>query len=230
MINFGSKKDTMLEMLSHNLSAPLSLVKRILGMAEKACRDQKYQTVSSHIQFIGNATQHCIDIIHDFLKEEHFVSERIYVKQNRFDVIEKVRHVVDEFKQSYHGNELHFVTDKKLLFVTGDDIKFLQILNNLISNALKFTPANCRVEIKVEDADDNFMVIVKDDGIGIPEHVQPLLFQKYTPAGRQGLNGEKSIGVGLSIVKKLVSLMRGEIRFESKQDQGTTFYLILPKE
>lgn len=229
VINYGSKKDTMLEMLSHNLSGPLTLVQRMLNIVDKAYRQQKFQDVSSHIQFIGNATQHCVDIIHDFLKEEHFVSEHIYVKQNRFDIIDKVRDVIDEFKESYRGNELHFSTDKNQLFVTGDDIKILQVLNNLLSNALKFTPANCRVEVRIEEADDNYMIIVKDDGIGIPEHLQPLIFQKQTPAGRVGLNGEKSLGFGLSIVKKLVSLMKGEIRFESKQDRGTTFYVTLPK-
>jgi two-component system sensor histidine kinase VicK len=81
----------------------------------------------------------------------------------------------------------------------------------------------------VEESDFTFTLIVKDDGIGIPDHLQPLVFKKYTPAGRQGLQGEKSIGVGLSIVKNLVSLMKGSIRFESKENKGATFFVTLPK-
>jgi two-component system sensor histidine kinase VicK len=137
---------------------------------------------------------------------------------------------VDRFKESYRGNHLRFESHPEKLFVTNDDVKYFQIVNNLLSNALKFTPANCLVEVKVEDAEEYFTLIVQDDGIGIPKHLQPLIFQKYTPAGRTGLQGEKSLGVGLSIVKTLVEMMKGTIRFESQENKGTTFYVTFPKE
>jgi two-component system sensor histidine kinase VicK len=230
IINYGSKKDSLLEILSHSLSGPLTLSQRVLDLTDKAIRKNRTQDVSSYIQFFKSTVQHCVDIITDFLKEEHFVSERIYVKQNRYDVIAIVQGVVDRFHESYPGRLMHFYATDSQLFVTGDDVKFAQVVNNLVSNAVKFTPPNCAIEIRVVDEDFNFTLVVKDDGIGIPSHLQPLVFQKYTPAGRPGLQGEKSIGVGLSIVKNLVSLMKGIIRFESDTDKGATFFVTLPKE
>jgi two-component system sensor histidine kinase VicK len=227
--DFGAQKDALLEMLSHNLSSPLLLTKRVLSALDKAYRANQASDISNHIKFIEESTSHCINIIHDFLKEEHFVSKRIVVRKSRFDAIQKVKIIVDQFKESYRGNDLRFESVVDKLFVTNDDVKFLQIVNNLISNALKFTPANCIVEVKVEETEDYFTVIVKDDGIGIPKHLQPLIFHKYTPAGRTGLQGEKSLGVGLSIVKTLVELMKGTIRFESQENKGATFYVTFPK-
>jgi two-component system, OmpR family, sensor histidine kinase VicK len=227
--NYGAKKDSMLEILSHNLSGPLTLTSRVLGLTDKAIRQQKFHDVKAQLQFIRTSTENCIDIIHDFLKDEHLVSERIFVKQNRYDVVEKVAYVVDQFKRSYQRDNLFLISEAKQLFVTGDDVKFFQVVNNLISNALKFTPANCTIEVQIKEMAESFMFAVKDDGIGIPQHLQPLIFQRYTPAGRAGLQGEKSMGLGLSIVRTLVKLMGGEITFQSKENVGTTFFVSLPK-
>jgi two-component system sensor histidine kinase VicK len=229
IIEYGSKKDTLLEILSHSLSGPLNLSQRVLDLTDKAIRKNRVQDIGSHIQFFKSTTKHCIDTITDFLKEEHFVSERIYVKQNRYNVNEIIQGVINRYHQSYPGRLLTFTASGPLLFVTGDDVKFAQIINNLVSNAVKFTPANCSIEVRVEEDEATFTLIVKDDGIGIPRHLQPLIFQKYSPAGRPGLQGEKSVGVGLSIVKNLVSLMKGSIRFESEPDKGATFFVTLPK-
>jgi two-component system sensor histidine kinase VicK len=229
IVNYGSKKDTLLEILSHSLSGPLNLSQRVLDLTDKAIRKNRLQDIGSHIQFFKSTTKHCIDTIADFLKEEHFVSQRIYVKQSRYNVNEIIQGVVDRYHQSYPGRLMTFTASGPHLFVAGDDVKFAQVVNNLVSNAVKFTPANCSIELFVEEDETTFTLIVKDDGIGIPEHLQPLVFQKYTPAGRSGLQGEKSIGVGLSIVKNLVSLMNGSIRFESAPNKGATFAVTLPK-
>ena len=74
-----------------------------------------------------------------------------------------------------------------------------------------------------------FSVSVKDNGIGVHEYLRPYLFKKNTPAGRPGLRGDKSTGMGLYIVKKLVDLMNGSISFESEQNEGSIFAVQFPK-
>ena len=108
-------------------------------------------------------------------------------------------------------------------------MKFFQIMNNLIINAIKFTPENKSISVTVENGSKDFIVAVIDEGIGIPDHLKPFVFQKYTPAGRTGLHGEKSVGIGLSIVKRLTELMKGKITFRSEEYKGSTFSLIIPK-
>jgi two-component system sensor histidine kinase VicK len=71
----------------------------------------------------------------------------------------------------------------------------------------------------------SFSVACEDNGIGIPERLKPVLFEKYTPASRRGLRGEPSIGMGLYIVRKLVSILNGKITFESSEGKGSTFVI-----
>lgn len=230
IIEYGAKKDTLLEMVVHSLSSPIHLSKRVLGLMDRAYRKNQYETLSAHIDMIRSAHEHCIELIADFLKDEHFTSERIFVKRNRYNVIERLAAIVDYFRKSYPGRSLKLLTPTQHLFVTGDDVKFSQVINNLVSNAVKFTPANCAIEIIVNEEPAEFVVTIKDDGIGIPDHLKPLIFQRYTPAGRSGLQGEKSLGIGLSIVQTLVEVMKGRVHFESKENQGASFTITLPKE
>ena len=95
--------------------------------------------------------------------------------------------------------------------------------------ALKFTPANGLIEVTVRQDKQKVKITVQDDGIGIPEALQPHIFQKESKAARPGLRGEVSNGIGLYVVKKLTDLMKGKIWFESKENHGTRFILELPK-
>jgi two-component system, OmpR family, sensor histidine kinase VicK len=225
---FGARKDAILDMVSHNLSGPLNLTNNLLDLVDQLNKQQQYKTVDNHTRLIRENTQHCIDIINSFLREEHLASEGIFVESNRYDVIAKVKVVVERLAK-FHADKRFEIVGPDELFVTGDDVKFFQVVHNLLSNAIKFTKTNGRVTIEVRDNGHQFVTTVRDNGIGIPDFLQPHIFKKNTPAGRPGLRGEKSIGMGLYIVKKLVDLMKGQLSFESKEGEGTTFHVTLPK-
>jgi two-component system sensor histidine kinase VicK len=226
---FGARKNTILDMVVHNLSGPLNITNNLLDIIDQVSRDQRYKKIDSHTRLIRENTQHCIEQINAFMKEEHFTSPDIPRESNRFDAVAKITIIVERFKQFAPSKQIKFTSPAKELFVTGDDVKFFQIVNNLISNAIKFTDEKGRILIKVSDEKDTFSVSVSDNGIGIPDYLQPFLFTKNSPAGRQGLRGEKSLGMGLYVVKKLVDLMKGSIRFESEENKGSTFIVEFPK-
>jgi two-component system, OmpR family, sensor histidine kinase VicK len=113
--------------------------------------------------------------------------------------------------------------------INSDDVKLLQTLNNLLSNAVKWSPNGSTIDTAVAEEDYQVTITVQDHGIGIPEKLQSVIFQKNTPASRPGLSGEKSIGMGLYIAKKLVELLNGKISFESKEHEGSVFTITLPK-
>jgi two-component system, OmpR family, sensor histidine kinase VicK len=225
---FGARKDTILDMVSHNLSGPLNLTNNLLDRVDQLSR-QVPKNIGEYSRLIRENTQQCIEIIHSFLKQEHFTSERMPVEPNRFDVIAKINIVVEYYRQFAEKKKITVVTESRELFVTGDDVKFFQIVNNLLSNAIKFTEEKGKIMVLVEEFEKGFKVSIKDNGIGIPEYYHPHLFKKNTPAGRPGLRGEKSIGMGLYIVKKLVTLMNGNISFETAENSGSTFHVVLPK-
>ncbi|RYG33086.1 MAG: PAS domain-containing sensor histidine kinase [Chitinophagaceae bacterium] len=230
IINYGAKKDTLLDMLTHNLSGPLHLSKDIIRWMQQTYADENSGEISKQLQYIQDNTQQCIDIINDFLREEHLESEKIYVRKTRFDVLERIVVTLDKLIATNKNKQFRLITDLENLNITTDSVKFFQIIHNLVSNSIKFTPDHAQIDIIVEEHEDCFQVHVKDNGIGVPVALQPRLFDKRTSAGREGLNNEASTGLGLSIVKALVELLDGKVWFTSEENKGSVFSIELPKE
>ncbi|MBT1702251.1 PAS domain-containing sensor histidine kinase [Fulvivirgaceae bacterium PWU20] len=229
VINYGAKKNSLLDMVTHNLAGPLHLSRNIIESIERN-RISKVSDIQAQLELIKENTNHCIDIVNDFLEEEHLVSEHISVKANPFNVIEKLEIIIERIRKSYPDYSFKINTKQKDITIQADDVKFLQVANNLISNAVKFSPTKSTIEIAITESPKTVIIAFKDSGIGIPDSMKSALFQKNTPASRPGLMGEKSIGMGLYIVKKLVQLMNGQVDFESKENVGTTFTLTFPKD
>jgi two-component system, OmpR family, sensor histidine kinase VicK len=230
IINYGAKKDTLLDMMTHNLSGPLYLSKHILHWVQHTYKDKTPIDISTQLKLIQSNTQECIDIIDDFLKTEHMESERIYVKKTRFDVLERIAATLEKIIVTNKNKRFRLITDLKNLNISTDSVKFFQIIHNLISNAIKFTHDNGEIDILVEERESSFVISVRDNGIGIPTELHDKLFAKNTPAGREGLNNERSSGMGLHIVQMLVGLLNGKVWFESNEAKGSMFSIELPKE
>lgn len=230
IINYGAKKDTLLDMMTHNLSGPLLLSQNILAWMQETYKHKTPGEISSQLLLIQENTRHCLDIINDFLKEEHLESERIYVKKTRFDLLERIKATLEKLIATNKNKTFRLITDLENLNICTDSVKFFQVIHNLLSNAIKFSPENARIDLIVEETPATFIIRVRDSGIGIPVNLHGRLFEKRTPSGRKGINNEPSSGLGLSIVKALVELMEGKVYFESEEHKGSTFSIELPKE
>lgn len=103
-----------------------------------------------------------------------------------------------------------------------------RVINNLLNNAIKFSPDNSIIDITSELLDSKVRISVKDQGIGIPEHIKPILFTEQKQKMRRGTAGEESSGLGLSICKRIINDHQGIIDFKSNEGKGTTFYFELP--
>lgn len=107
--------------------------------------------------------------------------------------------------------------------------KFPRVIDNLISNARKFSKEEDNVEVHLNIAKDKIVIDIKDHGLGIPKQMIPKLFERFSGAGRTGLKGEQSTGIGLSIVKDIVVAHEGTITVSSEEGKGSTFTVELPK-
>lgn len=230
IINYGAKKDTLLDMMTHNLSGPLLLSKNILTWMQKTYKEKTPGEISAQLHIIQESTQQCLDIVNDFLKEEHLESERIYVKKTRFDVLERIVATLEKLIATNRNKKFRIITDLDNVNINTDSVKFFQIIHNLVSNAIKFTPEGGQIDIIIEEKEDTFVFSVKDNGIGIPAAFHSTLFEKRSPARREGLNNELSTGLGLYIVKSLTELIGGKVSFHTEEDKGTVFSVELPKE
>lgn len=230
LVNFGARKDVLLDMVSQNLSTPLNLSKFTVDLIEKAVHEKKYNKLNAHIQLMREVTTECIRIIDKFLQEEHLESPKVDTKVNRFDVIEKVMVLLDKLKEANPDKNFTLKAEMKHLFINADMTKFFQIVHNVISNSIKFTQPNGHIEVTVRESKAMVQLIIIDDGIGIPDDIKPFIFEKKSRAARPGLKGEISNGIGLYVVKELTELLNGKVSFESKENKGTRFTVDLPKD
>lgn len=229
LIKYTAQKDTMLDMLTHNLSGPLQLSKDLIASIHKGYSQNDYKNLSRLIEIMQENTQQCIDIVNDFLREEHFESLRTYVRKTRFDVMEKIKVTVDKMRAMNKDKTFVITSELSSLNINSDAVKFFQIIHNVLSNAIKFTRENGKIEIEVTEDETFYTICIKDNGVGISEALKPLVFHERIK-GHVGLKGEKSSGLGLFIAKKLVEVMDGEIWFDNNVSEGASFYIKLLKE
>lgn len=101
-----------------------------------------------------------------------------------------------------------------------------EVFLNLISNAIKYSPEKSRIVVGIEDANDSWLVMVKDHGEGVPDEYKEAIFERFKRADRMGVKGS---GLGLAIVRQIVELHRGRVWVEDNPEGGSVFYVTLPK-
>ncbi|WP_114780669.1 PAS domain-containing sensor histidine kinase [Botryobacter ruber] len=230
LLEYAQKKDTALEILAHDLRGPISIIQSVSGALETDHQRQNYSELTNYTHFIGKACETCISLILDILSEEHLKSPGIVVNKQRIDLVEKVRDVAEMFAMNKSIKQKITLIAPAKVFADVDVIKLDQILNNLISNSIKFTKPDGTITLALEEEEHSVLLKITDNGIGIPQDMQPYLFDKYTRASRTGLHGEQARGIGLSIIRDLVEVQGGKIWCESKEGEGSTFSIRLPNQ
>lgn len=227
---FGHRKNSALEIVSHDLRGPLGILQSLTQSLERDLQDKNYEEIADYAHLMQRVCLESLTLINDLLTEEHLRSPNVSVKKEWVDLVAKAKEVVENYRAAPTVSQAFDVqADTDQAFAEVDEVKFMQAMNNLISNAIKFSPPDGTITVTITEEKRGVQVAVSDNGIGIPEKLFPYLFDKYTKASRAGLRGEKSHGIGLHIVRDLVEVQGGKIWFESKENVGTTFYILLPR-
>jgi two-component system sensor histidine kinase VicK len=225
----SSKKNAVLNILSHDLAGPLGSISNYSYMLSMKA-DPADELTLKMINSIQSISKRCIRLIQEFVKLEFIEASASDLVKTRYNLVDRV----SAFMQDYLQHEvqlkknIRFICDAPPIFAEIDEYKFMQVINNLISNALKFTPDDGLIEVKLSKVDGMAQIEVRDSGIGIPEKFHSTLFDKFSAARRPGIKGETSVGLGMSIIKTIVEWHNGRIWFESKVGEGTTFYVQIP--
>jgi two-component system, OmpR family, sensor histidine kinase VicK len=230
LMKFNSKKNSLLEILSHDLSGPLATIQGMSALIKSKHEKSTPAEVAEFIHIIHDTAKRGMKLIRDFVNQEALESSDIVVYKERHDLVVKIKDVLEEFKnmEASLSKQFGFVSSHPSIYAEVDEMKFLQIVHNLIANAIKFTPDHGAITVSIEDKNNTVLLTVEDTGIGIPKDVHPYLFDKFTKARRPGLRGEQTTGLGMSVIKTLVELHQGKIWFSSEENKGTTFYVEIP--
>jgi signal transduction histidine kinase len=135
--------------------------------------------------------------------------------------------IVDRFKSISNKKHIEFIVNLEDIQIKADKEKLTQALSNIISNAIKYSNQNGVVEVSSKKALRHIEIIVKDNGIGIPENDLPFIFDRFYRVDKSRSDGE-SIGIGLTIAKRIIETHGGKILLESKLNKYTVFKIILP--
>ncbi len=223
-------KDSNLEILSHDLRGPIGTVQMLSSIIGKNMPENK--EVQKLTNMISEISKRNIVLIQNLLSREAIDTADVEISKERLDVVWEVHQAMDIYIESQKdlNKDIKFTHSHDQIYAELDSMKFLQIVNNLVSNAIKFTEENGCIDVHIEKLEKTFLITVADNGIGIPRKLHPILFNKYTQAGRTGVEGEESVGLGMWIVKTLTGAHKGKVWFDSEPKKGSKFYVEIPLE
>ncbi|WP_158825976.1 PAS domain-containing sensor histidine kinase [Mucilaginibacter lacusdianchii] len=232
MEKINARKNSTLEILAHDLKGPLGMISLLASSIQREALADSKDGILQSVQYIQDMCNRNIALIRNLVNSEFLESTEVDLRKERTDLVWEINDVIQNYKRHEDNLAKTFIlnTTTEKLYLYVDTLKFMQVVNNLISNAIKFTPDNGVIEIEIQDLKDTAVIMVRDNGIGIPEDVQPYLFDKFTRARRNGLRGEQPVGLGMSIIKTIVDLHNGKISFKSNEGEGSAFYIEIPKQ
>ncbi|KAA5542460.1 PAS domain-containing sensor histidine kinase [Adhaeribacter rhizoryzae] len=230
LLKFSERKNSILHSFSHELAGPLALIQSLSSSLEGEKADS--EVVHETLGYIQETCKKSISLIKELLNNEFLESSGVTVRKTRFNLLAKTHNSVTMFRQADFNarKNIKLISSHDPLFIVADEVTMMQVIHNLIANALKFTHEGGNITVTLLERENTVLLSVHDDGIGIPKDLQPYVFDKFTKARRPGLRGEETVGLGLSIVKNIVELHQGRIWVTSEENQGSTFFIELPKE
>jgi len=223
------EKDKILQVVAHDLRSPvtgIAALTDLLLLDEALTADQR-----DNLELIRHACEGSLALSKELLDatiefnpenwEMHTADINVLLSHQ----IELLRFRAQEKQQEI---TLKLPEHPVPLFINNE--KICRVIDNLVTNAIKFSPAHTRIDTLLEPVPDGVRISIRDHGIGIPESIAEHIFDMFTEAKRTGTAGERSYGLGLSISKQIVEAHGGKIWFENEQGSGTVFRVFLPDQ
>lgn len=224
----NEEKNNLIKVLAHDLRSPLSNIlngSQIIESSEDLSEQGK-----KLLGFILQSSEKMSSLIEKILDVDAIETGRHNLKIEQFDLKQVVEQVVTDnrpkAKEKSIKIDLNFSGNS---IVKADKIYTSQVIDNLISNAIKYSRVKSAATIHVEESDQMVKVSVTDQGPGLTEEDKKKIFKKYQQLSARPTKGEMSIGLGLSIVKLFTERMGGKVSYDTELGKGTTFHIHLPK-
>lgn len=223
-------KDEFIIIASHNLRTPITVLKGYTSeliadpKSTKAYKDQ-YKAISVSISQLDS-------LVEEFLSIVSLESDKKITFDSKIDLGSVINEVISFFSPQALKKKvsLHFVSPKEAYPIRGDLTKLKIVFNNIVENAIKFNKSGGSITINISESKDDFVVSVKDTGIGISEKEIPLVFKKFHRATDILTYNYEGLGLGLYLARIIAEAHGGKIWFQSKTNLGSTFFISLPKE
>ncbi len=222
------RKDEFLAMLSHELRNPLAPIANAVQLLQLQPNEDPLQQQARNI--IERQVVQLTHLVDDLMEVSRITTGRVQLRQERVVIngiveraLETVRPLIDR-----HRHELTVALSPAPVWLYADPARMEQVIVNLLTNAAKYTPEGGRLGLSVEQAGDECVVRVRDNGVGIAPELLPRVFDLFTQAERSLDRSQGGLGIGLALVQRLVDLHRGRVEVISALGQGSEFIVRLP--
>ena len=223
-------RDQFLSLASHELKTPLTSILGNLQLLQRRVDKEKILNVRDQhtLQTIAGQMNRLNKMVHSLFDISRIETGQLSIERGRVDVCALVSRVVDEIQPTLDGREIEMQASIQSAVIQGDELRLEQVFQNLIQNALKYSPPAAPVWVAVDECGSHVCVEVHDQGIGIPQEALPHLFERFYRAANVQEGRVGGIGIGLYVVKEIVELHGGHVTVESTEGQGSTFTVYLP--
>ncbi|MDP3779308.1 MAG: HAMP domain-containing sensor histidine kinase [bacterium] len=223
-------KSEFVSLASHQLKTPLTIIKWYIEMLGAGYAGNSAKKQKEYLEKIYANTQRMVELVDAFLNVSRLELGVFSIKNEPLNLRNKMESILRDFAPKLKEKKLKLSQAyTKSSFTFSADAKMVQIIfENLISNAVKYTPHGGKIGVKMQKKGNEIYIGVEDTGIGIPVEQQPKIFTKFFRADNASSNKADGTGLGLYIVKTMVEKIGGKIWFESAENKGTIFYVAIP--
>jgi signal transduction histidine kinase len=228
----NQEKTKFISVVSHELRIPMTSIRGYTDLLRQQTVGPVNEQQRSFLETIRGNVDRMAALVSDLSDISRIESGRLKLELGGIDLGQQVEQVLTCLQPQLQdkGHELQVDMPDGLPRVIADGNRVTQVLNNLVTNACKYTAPGGRITITGSPSGNVVRVAVKDSGIGISPDDQQRLFEQFFRSEETSVRQEQGWGLGLSVARRLVELMRGEMGFESTYGQGSTFWFTLPAE
>ena len=233
VLSLEQNKNNYFVNLSHELRTPLNVLSSINQLIKEFTKKDNFITPEKLSYYMGIMDRNCsrlLSLINNLIDHTKIENNSYIINKKDEDIVYLVEETVLDMKDYIEekGLELIFDTDVEEKVIRCDKVDIERCIINLVGNAVKFTPEGGLIEVLLQDLDDKVKIIVKDNGIGISEENQKVIFDRFNQVVDESSEQKGGSGLGLTITKQFITLHNGEIYVESEVGVGSEFIIILP--
>jgi len=221
------QKEDFIGIASHELKTPVTSIKAYTELLQEICSEGDYASGAPLIKKMSAQVDRLIELVHSLLDTTKLVEGGLGLHLEEFNLADLIEECVENLQRS--ANSCHIIIQcKKEASVCADRDRISQVLTNLISNALKYSPNGGQVTVSCCQTAEGIKIGVRDEGIGISKEMQAKVFGRFFRVNDANTNTFPGMGLGLYIANNIIQRHGGKIWMESEPGKGSVFYFVLP--
>lgn len=221
------RKNDFIAMASHELKTPLTSIKAYIQLVTQKLASSNDSFIINALLKVNQQVNKMTDLIHGFLDLSKIEPGKLQLKVQDFDINQLIKDAIAESNTTSTGHRIKFDGEETII-IKADKEKIEQVVNNFLSNAIKYSGKGNEISISIKKTGGNLQVAVADKGIGINPKDQQKIFQRFYRVENTGMKNISGFGIGLYLSSEIILRHNGKIWVESEEGKGSTFYFSLP--